>query len=45
MHSLSESLKVTLNPSTNASKSFNDGNCHFNKGANYVKVVLHNNVQ
>jgi len=44
VHSLLESLKVVLNSSTNASKSFDNGDCHFNKGVNHAKVVTHNNV-
>jgi hypothetical protein len=37
--SLLEFPKVALNSSTNTLKSFKNGDCHFYKGANHVKVV------
>ncbi len=44
VHSLFESPKMTLNCSTNVSKSFNDGNWHSNKGANHIEVVPNSKV-
>jgi hypothetical protein len=41
VRSLPKFSKVAQNSSTNALKSFNNGDRYYNKGANHAKVVPH----